>query len=501
MAHNIPDTVLSDLSHLLADKLGLHFPSEKWSDLERGIKGVSRLHHFNDPIECIDWLKNIQLTQLEIERLACYFTVGETYFFRDTGSFEALEKHILPGLIQLGRDKGNFLRIWSAGCSTGEEPYSIAILLSRLITDISDWNITLLASDINIVALNRLQEGLYSEWSFRTTPDEIKAKYFKRKENHRYEILPYLKKLVTPIYINLAEDTYPSLLNNTNAMDLIFCRNTLMYFEEHQAKKVITKFKQSLVDGGYFLVGASEHFQVQASTFKALNYHDAIIHQKRENLSDDRDALVSMVPLKIEVELESEPKPEFILPILGIKPDESIVLPSTLNLESQIIDQKNLQKIELEETTFQNNSEQADPQNIELIARSLANQGKLKEALVTIEEAICLDKCNPIYRYLKALILQELGNLNDAILELKKSIYLDPDYVLPYFSLANIARYQSKAKDADKYFSIVLSLLKNYSEEDIMPGSDGMTAGRMMESLALVDKGKKVLSGNEKSKQ
>lgn len=498
MAHNIPDTVLSDLSHLLADKLGLHFPSEKWIDLERGIKGVSRLHHFNDPIECIDWLKNIQLTQSEIERLACYFTVGETYFFRDTGSFEALEKHILPDLIQLGRDKGKFLRIWSAGCSTGEEPYSIAILLSRLIKDISEWNITLLASDINIVALNRLQEGLYSEWSFRTTPDEIKTKYFKRKENNRYEILPYLKKFVTPIYINLAEDTYPSLLNNTNAMDLIFCRNTLMYFEEHQAKKVIKKFKKSLVDGGYFLVGASEHFQVESSVFKTLNYHDAIVHQKRENLNEEREVFITMMPL--ETTTESQPKSDAILPILEINPDKSIVLPSALNLEPDIGDQENYPKSNIEETIFPVKAEQPEPRQIELMARSLANQGKLKEALAIIEEAIGLDKCNPTPHYLKALILQELGNLSDAISALRKSIFLDPNYILPYFSLATIAKHQSKLKDADRYVSIVLSLLKNYSEEDIIPGSEGMTAGRMMESLALIDKEKKALLGSEKSK-
>lgn len=451
MERSIPDNVLSDLSHLLSDKLGLYFPSEKWTDLERGLLGVSHLYHFKDPMACINWLKSIPLTQAEIERLACHFTVGETYFFRDTGSFRALEKHILPRLIELGIDKGKSLRIWSAGCSTGEEAYSVAILLSQMLKDISDWNITILASDINIISLNRLQEGRYTEWSFRNVPNEIKEKYFKKTGNNRYEILPYLKKMITENYLNLAEDSYPSLLNNTNAMDLILCRNTLMYFEPHQLEKAVEKLKKSLVDGGYLMVGASEHFQIQGTHFKALSYPEAIIHQKQET------------PMFLNFKFEPA------------EPIEPIGEQDVSCIQSSVIVEKEQEKL--------------DPKQVQSIAKSLANQGKLKEALTLVEEEIGVDKCNPSTRYLKALILQELGLLNEAILEFKKSIYLDPDFILPYFSLANIARSQGNIKDSKKYFSIVLSLLKNYSPDDVVPDSDGMTVERMRESLALVGNG------------
>lgn len=460
MKHNIPNNIMSDLSHLLSDKLGLYFPSEKWIDLERGILDVTHLYHFKDPIECISWLKNISLTQSEIERLASHFTVGETYFFRDTGSFEALEKKILPRLIELGEDKGKALRIWSAGCSTGEEPYSIAILLNKLLKNISDWNITILASDINIISLKRLQEGLYTDWSFRNVPNDIKETYFKKTGNNRYEILPYLKKMVTAIYLNLAEDTYPSLLNSTNAMDLILCRNTLMYFESYQATKVVEKLKNSLVKDGYFMVGASEYFLVKNTLFKPLKYPDTIIYQKKEE----------PISLSFESDLveELQPYPIIVNPEIIIDEEQSTFKPPVIETQQ----------------------EESNSRQIESTAKSLANQGKLKEALALVEEEISIDKCNANTRYLKALILQELGFVNEAILEFRKSIYLDQNFILSYFSLANIARSQGNIKDSKKYFSIVLSLLENYAPEAVIPDSDGMTVERMRESLDLVSNSK-----------
>lgn len=458
MQHSLPDYILSDLSHLLSDKLGLHFPSEKWIDLERSIKSISHLYHFTNPIDCIHWLQNIPLTQSEIERLACHFTVGETYFFRDSGSFEALENHILPKLIELGRQQDKSLRIWSAGCSTGEEAYSIAILLSQLLPDMVNWHITLLASDINIVALNRLQEGVYTEWSFRTTPLEFKEKYFKKIKHNRYEILPYLKKMVTATYLNLAEDSYPSLLNNTNAMDLILCRNTLMYFESYQAKKVIKKFNDSLINNGYLMVGASEHFQVQNTKFKTLSYSNALAHQKQD------------VPITPE--------------------ETSFVTSQVLEPIKPVIHKKTPKVVPIKTLVPIQHPAKLNPETLELKAKSLANQGKLKEALTLLDEAIHIDKCNPSTHYLKALILQELGALNEATLELRKAIYLNPNFVLPYFSMANIAQLQDKTQESEKYLSTILSLLKNFSPNDVIPESDGMTVEKMIESLSLVNTSK-----------
>lgn len=239
---------------------------ERWHDLERRLGSAAREFGFKDIEACIQWLMSAPLTKSQIEILASYLTVGETYFFREKKSFEILEEQILPELIH-SRQAERRLRIWSAGCCTGEEPYSLAILLSKMIFDLKDWNITILATDINPRFLQKATEGVYSEWSFRGTPPWIKEKYFKRTQKGHFEILPPIKEMVMFSHLNLAEDTYPSFLNNTNGLDIIFCRNVLMYFTPECVKKVIKNLYCSLMEGGWLIVSPSEAFNVHFSQF------------------------------------------------------------------------------------------------------------------------------------------------------------------------------------------------------------------------------------------
>ena len=174
--------------------MGLYFPEARWGDLERGIVSSARELGFADIEAFSKWLRSTPLTKNHVEILANHLTVGETYFFREKESFQVLEEHVFSELIRTRHENEKRLRIWSAGCSTGEEPYSIAILLSRLIPDLKDWNITITATDINLRSLKKASEGLYSEWSFRSAPSWIKESYFKRIENGHYEIIPLSRK-------------------------------------------------------------------------------------------------------------------------------------------------------------------------------------------------------------------------------------------------------------------------------------------------------------------
>lgn len=130
------EILLSRLSDFLGAQMGLHFPAERWRDLGRGLSAAAREFGFTDTDACIQWLLASPLTRHRIEVLASYLTVGETYFFRDKKTFDLLEGQILPELIRSRRGTNHLLRIWSAGCATGEEPYSIAILLHKLIPDL-----------------------------------------------------------------------------------------------------------------------------------------------------------------------------------------------------------------------------------------------------------------------------------------------------------------------------------------------------------------------------
>jgi len=124
MIPSISEVSLSRLSEFVATEMGLHLPRERWSDLERGIRSAAQEFGFKDAEPCIDWLVSSPLARNQIEILASHLTVGETYFFREHKSFDILEEHLFPELIRTRRRGEQSLRIWSAGCCTGEEPYS-----------------------------------------------------------------------------------------------------------------------------------------------------------------------------------------------------------------------------------------------------------------------------------------------------------------------------------------------------------------------------------------
>ncbi|HEY3124499.1 MAG TPA: CheR family methyltransferase, partial [Thermoanaerobaculia bacterium] len=239
MSAVVPGDLLARLSEIVAERTGLHFPPERAADLQRGIESAAREFGFEETDACMRWLLSAPLARAQIEILASNLTVGETYFFREKRAFEVIEEHVLPELIRLRRGGEQRLRCWSAACCSGEEPYSIAISLRKGLPDLADWDVTILGTDINPRFLHEASGGVFGQWSFRNAPAGFKERHFKETGDGRWEILPEIRKMVRFFHLNLAEDVYPSLLNNTNAVDLIFCRNVLIYFAPEQAKRVL----------------------------------------------------------------------------------------------------------------------------------------------------------------------------------------------------------------------------------------------------------------------
>jgi chemotaxis protein methyltransferase CheR len=221
------------------------------------------------------------LTQQQVATLASHLTTGETYFFREPSVFTMLEEEILPALMRARQQHARRLRFWSAGCATGEEPYSIAISINKVVPEMQNWHLTLLATDINPRFRQTASEGVYRQWSFRDTPPWITARYFSRQPGDRLAILPAIQNMVTFAYLNLVDDVYPSLLTNTTAMDVIFCRNVLMYLAPEQATKVVHRLYHALADGGWLIVSPSEASQALFASFQTVNIPGAILYQKR----------------------------------------------------------------------------------------------------------------------------------------------------------------------------------------------------------------------------
>lgn len=168
MKQKIPEHLLSRLSELISEKLGLCYKKDRWHHLMHHIRLAAKDIGYDDVELYIQRLLSVSLTKEDISILANHLTIGETYFFRHKRIFEALENNILRDLIASRKGKVQRLRIWVVGCATEEEPYSVAMLIDTLIQNTKDWDITILATDINQNFLKKAAEGFYRKWSFRT---------------------------------------------------------------------------------------------------------------------------------------------------------------------------------------------------------------------------------------------------------------------------------------------------------------------------------------------
>ena len=442
MIATIPENLMQQLSLCLDAELGLHFPKPRWMDLERGIRAASDELGFDDPAECAEWLVSARLTKPQLETLAAHLTTGETYFFRDPAIFDFLATHVLPELIRARRDTGRQIRIWSAGCCTGEEPYSIAMTLARLLPDIADWRITILATDVNPRFLKKATAGRYGEWSFRGTPEAGSAPYFHRMQDGTSEISLPLRRMITFATLNLAEDVYPSLINNTNAMDVIFCRNVLMYFSRAHAMKVAAKLHASLMDGGWLFPSPAEVSMDVFPQFEMVRRPGTLVFRKHGTPPARLPAPPQPAPARIPA-----PKPAAIVPPVAA-------------------------------------AEKVAPSADLCKARNLANEGRLADALAECERAISAHRLLAAGHYLRGVILQEKGAFAEARVALRRALFLDPNFVVAHFSLGNLLRLQGRGTEAARSFENARELLHRCAPDAELPESDGVTAGRL---LAMVE--------------
>ncbi len=470
-------SLLSDFSMFVEERMGLHFPEERFRDLERGIFSAAKELGYKDACSYLDWLLSTPLSHSHVEMLASHLTVGETYFYRDKGSFDALGEHILPGLIQSRRGKEQRLRFWSAGCATGEEAYSIAMLLDKIVPDIKDWNLTILATDINPHFLERAEEGIYREWSFRSAPLWVKERYFTKTKNG-FEILPHIRRMVVFSYHNLVDDPYPALINNTSAMDIIFCRNVLMYFSQARAKEVVRHLNRCLIDDGWLVISPVESSHARSSLFKGVKFPGATLYKKAKR-GDVKMPLAGTV-IESQVPKWDNAASQLLqdIPSAPAKEEKAGALYESLSLLEHTgkttPTDENLPLLSREDNAVA---------SMPLQARVAADQGRLSDALELCKKAISADKLNPSLHYLYATVLQESGRSEEAAASFKRAIYIDQDFVIAHFALGHLMHRQGRYKEAGRHFENACSILKTYGQDDILPESEGISAGRLIEII------------------
>lgn len=263
---SMTESQFKSLAKIIYDRAGIHFPETKKYIVE------SRLGHRLTELEFEDFDQYIAFLTMgpyqteEFQEMFNRITINETSFFRNEPQLSVFEKQILPKLME-ARKGAKRLRIWSAACSTGEEPFTLAIIVHRTLgIRLKDWSVEILGTDISERALNIANTGEYSSYAMRSTPDLIKTRYFGEKGG-LWTVDPEIRSMVNFELHNL-NDRLAAKRHGT--WDVIFCRNVMIYFDDDMKKRVVGMFGDQLADDGTLFIGHSENIRSVNDCFEPL---------------------------------------------------------------------------------------------------------------------------------------------------------------------------------------------------------------------------------------
>src|SRR5208283_4372206 len=396
----------------------------------------------------------------EWKEVAALLTTGETYFFRDKGQLALIRNWILPELIENRRDK-RCLRIWSAGCATGEEPYSLAILLDMILPDLKGWDILIVGTDINEESLKKAARGIYSQWSFRMVDKDIQGNYFK-KHHDEWAINENIKKMVKFQYGNLIEDGSFSQNPDICNVDIIVCRNVFIYFGKEAVSAVFNNFLKILNEGGYLITGHGELYGLDLSRLRQIMFPEAVIYKKTAELEGGNN-------LKVEAKGFSKPA----LPVQEaskIKPLE----PKTEIAESS---KKGRHTEAVDKAASMLNTCKDD--KVYLMAQALANSGDYEKAESICRKAINTNAGSADPYFLLAHIAEARGNIEEAMDLFKKAIYLNPSFIAAYCELGGLYEKGNDILRARKARTTAIELLKSLPSQAPVKPYD-ITAGELL---------------------
>ncbi len=276
----LQDDVFRLMRDLISDYCGLYFDESSKYIMERRLNRRLKIHMFDNFRDYYRYLLYDKRKEEEMAAIVDILTVNETYFFREMNQLKAFSEEICEEMFAHKKNLKR-LRIWSAGCSSGEEPYTLAMLILERRDLFSNFDVEILGSDINRRVLQTARKGVYRKNSFRATDEYYLNKYFSQEEDG-FRIKDEVRRLVNFNYMNLLDPVKVKLIG---AMDIIFCRNVLIYFHLESKKKLIYNFYQRLADGGYLLLGHAESLINISTSFTLKHLKSDMVYQKPKKFS------------------------------------------------------------------------------------------------------------------------------------------------------------------------------------------------------------------------
>ena len=262
---------LSEIRMLIEERTGIHFDASRERFFSTRVREHLRDRGYTRGTEL---LRAVRKTNVEYEALLERLLTQETTFFRYPAVFEAFEKRVLPELhVKKFWKNPRTLRVWSAGCSTGEEAYSVAITILDSLSFADAWEVEILATDIGRLALKHAERGIYAGRSIASVNEKQLAAHFSAADGG-YQVKSKIRKMVSFTQMNLASPVY------VGRLDLIFCMNVLIYFSEERRRALVQRFYDALEPGGYLFLGHSESISKMPVKFQAIVLGDCILYRK-----------------------------------------------------------------------------------------------------------------------------------------------------------------------------------------------------------------------------
>ncbi len=464
--------LLRRFAQLIAAYTGLRIREEETDKLGQTIQSRIAQHHRINAEGYYQLLAiDSAASREEWEELSRLLTIGESYFFRDSGQFSLLRHRILPELIERNRATRS-LRIWSAGCSTGEEPYSLAILVHELLASRNDWNIVIFGTDLNKHAIAAAQRGLYRQHSLRTLEQGLRSHYF-HQHHGGWELDARFRSMVTFRQVNLLKDPFPDARANIADMDLILCRNVFIYFDREAVARVITKFTQTLKVGGYLITGHAELHDQKPSELGVKSFPESIIYQRhgghRETPETRTSAthaasVTSLMPPSVLQRGGSLSKP-VATPQPRTSADPLAKVSSAVAAHP------------MRDASKPRATSEGDPYTQ---ARGYADVGDYEAAIRSCQLALTRDALTEKPYYLLAQIAEVQGNIAAAKNFLKKILYVAPASVTAHLELGALYVKEQDLPRAWKMLNLALELLKTLPPDAVIEPLADLPAAQLL---------------------
>jgi chemotaxis protein methyltransferase CheR len=450
-----------DLKQFLINVTGLAYYADKDIELKQLIRQrmtALKIDRFSD------YLSRLQddAWTAELDTLTTSLTIGETYFFRHEEMFDALRMRAIPDLIASNQQRRR-LHIWSAGCAIGAEPYSMAILLRRhFAVQLADWDVRILATDINRESLKQAEGGQYCEWSLRTLSKEMREACFTR-EGSKWSLGHEFRQPVTFRPHNLVQPSNPVLATDRDEFDLILCRNVMIYFESSIVHQLVARFYDALAIGGWLVVGPSEPSVEVFRQFEPVNLPGAVLYRKPAQHFGNATQPVKE-PLSTCVQVKS----------------------------TSVQDQRNcIRRPAGQRQLTVNGMTCANPSGsvrsgFELDdVRGWLNRGQPSMAADVCRRHLENHPLDPRAHLWLAFTCEQEGDYGQAEQQYRRAIYLDRTSALAHYYLAMLQQRMLRKSAAQRSFENVIALLRPMCADAVIDDVDGLTVSALAELAAM----------------